>query len=131
MAEQLQEMLEAHRAYYADWNRAFGLRKPELVTAWVSSAYSGTFVGGPDSPVEVQEASNYCAGLTGAIMEMHPESTWTIQVLHAEMRRPDEGLILYRAELNWPGGGGTELFMEVWRKEEGAWRLVRGYEEIL
>lgn len=124
------ELLNAQAAYIDAWNRAISERKPELITSFVSKDFFGTFAAGSITRPETMDYQAYISGLSHAAMSLPAEARWVPEIHHVGMRRPTEGIILYRSVITGPGGG-PELVQEVWRKEEEGWRILRCYEEVL
>lgn len=127
MSEAINELIEAHKRYYEAWNQAFETKDHAIVTAFISDEFA-SYVGGKQQ-VEQYDANGYKQGVAHVVKTT--AGRFTITHKDAELRTPTEGVILYRAHLQWPGGSMSELVMDVWRKEDADWKLYRCYEEVI
>ncbi|BAS26750.1 hypothetical protein [Limnochorda pilosa] len=117
------ELLKAHTSYFEAWNNAFKSKMTAPVTAFISNSYIGVING------EHHDAKAYVEGVERAITNL--AGRWRVEVKDVVIRSELEGILVYRADLTWADGSISQIIMEIWRKENSTWKIIRGCEEYL
>ncbi|MED5016302.1 DUF4440 domain-containing protein [Paenibacillus chibensis] len=114
-----------------EYRRVINGGTAEEVNAWISDDFIGYFGYYPDRDYEVYRSAHYKAdNLETLAMYVGKEPHWEYSDLTRNMREDNE--LIISAIVNFSLKGSTVasvLAMEVFRKEQGVWKLYRQHME--
>jgi hypothetical protein len=125
------ELRAAHDDFVEERNAGVKSQRGSRLLLRISDGFVGYFARADSKAPEVLDAIGYRQSLEAGPKEPGFKAARRVLSRRITMRSPSEGVMFCRYVVHQGGAVAHEWAMEVWRKEDGRWKLLRIYEEKL